>query len=142
MIIVPILITDYSIISIILNFLLMHWVAGFILSCIFQPAHVMESSTYSNVEGDSNIPNDWATNQVLNTVNFAPKAKAFTWFVGGLNYQVEHHLFPSICHVHYTKLSKIVKETAEEFNLPYHVQPTFISALWYHMKMLKQLGKA
>ncbi len=142
MIVVPILVTDHSLISIILNFLLMHWVAGFILSCIFQPAHIMESSTYSSVDSDSNIPNDWATNQVLNTVNFAPKARVFTWFVGGLNYQVEHHLFPSICHVHYTKLSKIVKETAEEFNLPYHVQPTFVSALWNHMKMLKELGRA
>lgn len=142
MIVVPVVVTDYSFISIILNFLLMHWVAGFILSCIFQPAHVMESSTYSSVDGDENIPHDWATNQVLNTVNFAPKNKILTWFVGGLNYQVEHHLFPSICHVHYTKLSKIVKETAEEFNLPYHVQPTFRSALWYHMKMLKQLGRA
>ena len=67
----------------------------------------MESSTYSSVEGDENIPHDWATNQVLNTVNFATNNKLFTWFVGGLNHQVEHHLFPNICHVHYTKLSKL-----------------------------------
>ena len=141
-IVIPIWVTDYSIVSIVLNFLLMHWVAGLILSCIFQPAHVMESSPYSSVNEEDKIPNDWASNQVRNTVNFAPNNRLFTWFVGGLNYQVEHHLFPSICHVHYRKLSKIVKATAAEFNLPYNVQPTFRSALWYHMKMLKQLGRA
>ena len=120
----------------------MHWVAGFILSCVFQPAHVMESSPYSDAKAGDSIPNDWASHQVMNTVNFAPKNRLLTWYVGGLNYQVEHHLFPSICHIHYRKLSKIVKATAEEFNLPYHVMPTFRSALWYHMKMLKQLGRA
>lgn len=141
-IILPIWLTEYSVLNVLLNFLVMHWVAGFILSCVFQPAHVMESSPYSDAKAGDSIPNDWASHQVMNTVNFAPKNRLLTWYVGGLNYQVEHHLFPSICHIHYRKLSKIVKATAEEFNLPYHVMPTFRSALWYHMKMLKQLGRA
>ena len=141
-IVVPALVTNFSIVAVLLNFLAMHWVAGFILSCIFQPAHVMESSTYSDAKSGESISTDWASHQVMNTVNFAPKNRLLTWYVGGLNYQVEHHLFPSICHIHYRQLSKIVKSTAEEFNLPYHVMPTFRAALWYHMKMLKQLGRA
>lgn len=140
--VIPMVFSEVSVLTIVLNFLLMHWIAGFMLSCIFQPAHVMECATYSDVKGGEEIPRDWASHQVMNTVNFAITNKPFTWFVGGLNHQVEHHLFPNICHVHYTKLSKIVKETAAEYNLPYHAQPTFRSALWYHMKMLKQLGKA
>jgi linoleoyl-CoA desaturase len=137
----PILLTEATVLTVVLNFFLMHFVAGVILSSIFQPAHVMEISSYSNAKGGEAIPTDWASHQVMNTVNFATKNKLFTWFVGGLNHQVEHHLFPSICHVHYTKLSRIVRETAEEFNLPYHSLPTFRSAIWSHMKMLKQLGK-
>jgi len=140
-IVLPIWLTDATFLIVVLNFSLMHFVAGLILSCIFQPAHVMEVSTYSKVGEGETIPTDWASHQVMNTVNFATKNKLFTWFVGGLNHQVEHHLFPSICHVHYTKLSRIVKETAAEFNLPYHNIPTFRSAIWTHMKMLKQLGR-
>jgi linoleoyl-CoA desaturase len=63
------------------------------------------------------------------------------WFIGGLNFQVEHHLFPNICHVHYKKLSKIVKATAAEYGLPYHSEPTFFSAIKSHFKMLYLLGK-
>jgi len=78
----------------------------------------------------------------LTTTNFAPKSRLFSWFIGGLNYQIEHHLFPNICHVHYKKLSAIVKKTAEEFNLPYHVQPTFFDAIKIHWAMLRGLGMA
>ncbi|MEZ4891343.1 MAG: fatty acid desaturase, partial [Crocinitomicaceae bacterium] len=76
-----------------------------------------------------------------NTANFAPKAKLLSWFVGGLNYQVEHHLFPNICHVHYKNISKIVKETAIEYNLPYYSYATFFAAIKDHAKLLKRLGK-
>jgi len=87
------------------------------------------------------MENNWAIHQILTTTNFSPSSKFFSWCVGGLNYQIEHHLFPNICHVHYKKISAIVKETAREFNLPYHSQKHFASAMWNHFKMLKQLGK-
>lgn len=141
-IVLPLLLSNGSVLVTILGFFAMHWVAGFILSCIFQPAHVMETSEFLAAKKGEEITNDWASHQILNTVNFAPRNKILTWYVGGLNYQIEHHLFPNICHVHYTSLSKIVEETAKEYNLPYNVKPTFRSALWSHMKMLKQLGKA
>jgi len=88
------------------------------------------------------MENKWAIHQLMTTMNFAPKSRLFSWYVGGLNYQVEHHLFPNICHIHYKRISDIVKKTAEEFNLPYYSQPTFLGALKAHNALLKQLGKA
>jgi linoleoyl-CoA desaturase len=124
----------------ILGFFIMNGIASLILSSIFQPAHVMEECEFAIAEDDNIIKQDWAAHQILNTVNFAPKNKLLSWFVGGLNFQIEHHLFPNICHIHYKDLSKIVEKTAKEFGLPYFVQPTFRSALLYHAKMLKKLG--
>lgn len=124
----------------ILGFLVMQFIAGFILGIIFQPAHVVPTSDYPMPDNSGNIDADWAVSQLYNTANFAPGAKLFSWYVGGLNYQVEHHLFPNICHVHYSEISKIVKDTAEEYNLPYHSYKTFGQALSDHTKMLYQLG--
>lgn len=124
----------------VLGFLVMHYICGLILAMIFQPAHVVPTSNYMLPDESGNIQADWAVNQLFNTSNFAPKAKIFSWYVGGLNYQVEHHLFPNICHVHYEKLAKIVKETAEEYNLPYFSQKTFWGALREHTIMLRDLG--
>ena len=66
----------------------------------------------------------------------------FSWFVGGLNFQVEHHLFPNICHVHYKNISHIVKEKAEKHGLPYYSQKSYLQAIIEHTKMLKSLGQA
>lgn len=120
----------------------MHFIAGLILGMIFQPAHVVPETNFPVPERDLTIENDWMIHQLETTSNFAPKNAILTWFIGGLNYQVEHHLFPNICHIHYPKISKLVKETAKEFNIPYHYHRSFAGALYYHTKMLKQLGKA
>jgi len=122
--------------------LLMHLIAGFTLAAIFQPAHVIPETEFPLPDKDLTIDNNWAIHQLETTSNFAPKSTILYWLIGGLNYQVEHHLFPNICHVHYKKISKIVKATAEEFNLPYHSEPTFFSALRSHGKMLRKLGVA
>ncbi len=127
---------------IVIGFLVMHMITGLWIGCIFQPAHVMPSSEYPIPDDTGNIENNWAVHQLFTTTNFSPKSRLFNWYVGGLNYQVEHHLFPNICHVHYKRISKIVKETAKEFGLPYNSQPNFAIALMEHAKMLKQLGKA
>lgn len=128
-----------------IGFILMHLTAGLLLSCIFQPAHVMETSNYPmpvKTDTASMIEDEWAVHELSNTVNFATGNRALSWFVGGLNYQIEHHLFSSICHVHYRKIAPIVKATAEQFNLPYNTQRTFTGALLAHAKMLKKLGRA
>lgn len=124
----------------IIGFFVMHFIAGFMLGIIFQPAHVVPSSNYPKPDASGNVEADWAVNQMYNTANFAPGAKLFSWYVGGLNYQVEHHLFPNICHVHYRKISKIVRETAAEYKVPYNSFKTFGMALRAHGKMLYNLG--
>ncbi|PZX54055.1 fatty acid desaturase family protein [Algoriphagus chordae] len=127
---------------IILAFLNMHFVTGICISLVFQTAHIMSETTFPEPDEKGLITNQWAAHQLATTSNYAPKSRIFSWLIGGLNFQVEHHLFPNICHVHYRKLSKIVAETAKEFEIPYLVKTTFLKALGDHVKMLRQLGRA
>ena len=120
---------------------IMHVIAGFSLACIFQPAHVVSTSEFPTPSATHKMENSWAVHQILNTADFAPDNKLVSWFIGGLNFQIEHHLFPHICHIHYPKLAKIVHQTADEFGLPYVVNPTFTGAIIEHGKMLKKLGE-
>lgn len=141
MFIIPIFVFGIAWQHILLGFIIMHFVAGFSLSVIFQLAHVMEDCEFPEPPEDRKMENNWAVHQLLNTANFSPRSPFMNWFVGGLNHQIEHHLFPHISHIHYRKIALIVKSTAKEYNLPYNVQPTFLHALWYHGKMLRKLGK-
>jgi len=122
-----------------IGFILMHLVTGFILGIIFQTAHVVTTSDYPLPENGS-IENNWAIHQLQTTADYAPRNRVLSWLVGGLNYQVEHHLFPNISHVHYRNIAPIVKKTAEKYNLPYYVNDTFSKALGSHTRMLKHLG--
>lgn len=126
---------------VVIGFVGMHMMAGLGLAMVFQPAHVMESSEYPAPTGERIVENTWAVHQVRNTINFAPNNIILSWFIGGLNYQIEHHLFPHICHVHYPQLSRIIKQTAEEHGVPYITKPTFRSALAGHGSMLRYLGR-
>lgn len=126
----------------ILGFIAMHYIAGLTLACIFQLAHVMPDMEYPLPNDEGQLENNWAIHQLRTTTNFAQENGFMTWFVGGLNYQIEHHLFPNICHVHYRKISSIVRDTAKEFDLPYYSHKTFFKALVSHGQMLKQLGRA
>jgi linoleoyl-CoA desaturase len=123
------------------GFVILHYIAGLVLAMIFQPAHVVEETEFPLPCDQGNIENHWAEHQLRTTMNFATGDPVFSWLVGGLNHQVEHHLFPTICHVHYPKISKIIESTAKEFNLPYKKQKTFVGALWSHQVMLWKLGR-
>lgn len=125
----------------VLCFLLMHYIAGFVLSTIFQLAHVMEYNLQPLPDKEGNMENEWAVHQLLTTANFGNNNKFLTWYAGGLNFQIEHHLFPNISHVHYPQIAKIVRNTATEFNLPYHSQPSYFKALIEHLKFLKLMGQ-
>lgn len=125
-----------------LGFVILHYVAGLILALIFQPAHVVSETEFPLPDDKGSLENHWAEHQMRTTMNFATGDPIFSWLVGGLNYQVEHHLFPNICHVHYPKISKIVENTAKEFNVPYLSRKTFVGALWSHQVMLWKLGRA
>lgn len=137
---VPLLFLPFAWYWILLFFFSMHFTSGFTLTTIFQTAHVVPETNYPLPDKEGNIENNWAVHQLYTTADFAPKSRLLSWYIGGLNYQVEHHLFPNISHVHYRKISKIVKEVAAKYSLPYHVQPTFLKAVWSHAKMLKVLG--
>lgn len=140
MLVVPYLLMDITILQLLVGFLTVHFVAGFVLASIFQLAHVMEETEFPTPE-EGKVENQWAVHQLKTTLNFANRNRLFTWFVGGLNFQVEHHLFPNISHVHYRKIAPIVKNTAKEYNLPYLSEESFFRALGSHARMLYQLGR-
>lgn len=123
------------------GFILMHYIAGFILAIIFQPAHVVEGTAYPMPDEKGNLENNWAIHQLHTTTNFGHRHRLFSWYVGGLNYQVEHHLFPNICHVHYRAIAPIVEQTAREFGLPYKSKETFLDAVVAHAAQLKLMGQ-
>lgn len=139
--VLPIIFSPVSWWVTILFFLMMHFIGGLTLALIFQPAHVVPVSGFPEPDSGGNIEESWAVSQLLNTANFAPRSRVFSWYVGGLNYQIEHHLFPNVCHVHYRKIATIVRDTAFEYNLPYYSYKTFAGALFAHMKLLYKLGK-
>ena len=123
------------------GFMIMHFAAGIILTVVFQLAHTVEGTTHPLPNEAGDIENCWAIHQLNTTVNFAKGSAFLTWYLGGLNYQVEHHLFARICHVHYPNIAPIVKATAEEFGIPYLENKTFLSAFISHMNTLKRFGK-
>lgn len=123
------------------GFFLLHVVEGLTIAIVFQLAHVVENAEFPAPAEDGTMENVWAIHQVKTTANFARKSHLANWFFGGLNFQVEHHLFPQICHVHYRKISGIVKQTAEEFNLNYNEYETMFDAICSHLRMLKRLGR-
>lgn len=141
MVAIPLIFMDIAWWQLAIGFLLIHFVAGLTLALIFQLAHVMEETDFPLPENGS-LPNQWAVHQLNTTLNFANGNRVFSWLIGGLNFQVEHHLFPNICHVHYRKIAPIVKKTAEEYNLPYYSIDSFFTALGSHGRMIYKLGRA
>ena len=124
-------------------FLSLHIGQGFTLAIVFQLAHVVEETEFKFAPANETtvIENEWAIHQLKTTANFSPDNKIISWFAGGLNYQVEHHLFPRISHIHYPALSKIVKQKCIEFNLPYNSIPSLNLAIKSHFRFIKLLGK-
>ncbi|GLB50543.1 fatty acid desaturase [Neptunitalea sp. Y10] len=140
-IVIPMVFLDIAWWKVLIGFFAMHYTAGLILSVVFQLAHVVEDVETPLPEENGTLKNTWAIHQLFTTTNFSTKNKIVNWFTGGLNHQVEHHIFPNISHIHYTKIAKIVKETAQEFNLPYNEYDTTRKAIISHFKHLKELGK-
>ncbi|HAR20424.1 MAG TPA: acyl-CoA desaturase [Cytophagales bacterium] len=115
-------------------------VKGFVIGLVFQLAHVVEGTSFPEPNEEGNIEEAWAVHQMCTTANFARKNWLATFLCGGLNMQIEHHLFPKICHIHYPAISEIVRKTAIECGVPYIENKTFVGALASHYAMLKQFG--
>ncbi len=125
------------------GFMVMAMFAGFVLSIVFQLAHTVEETSFPiPLEATNDIENEWAIHQIETTANFATKNKVISWLVGGLNFQIEHHLFPKISHVHYPAISKIIKSTCEEFNVKYIEYKRMRDAIISHTLYLKRMGTA
>ena len=139
--ILPAVLTSLLWWQVILGVIIMHYMAGFILAIIFQPAHVIEGTEFPLPDETRTLENNWAAHQLHTTTNFGNNSRWFSWYVGGLNFQIEHHLFPNICHVHYRRISGIVRDTALEFGLPYKTSRTFWGALCSHGRLLRKFGK-
>ena len=128
--------------QIVVGWVLMQLIAGFLLAVIFQPAHVMEDHDYKPAEKGAVLDVDPLTHQLRTTSNFGTGSRVFTWLCGGLNHQIEHHLFPQVSHIHLRNIAPIVKQTAEEFGIPYRSSTTYWQALGRHTRMLRALGNS
>lgn len=137
---IPLIVLPQAWWVVVLGFVAMHMVEGFLLAIIFMLAHVVEEASFPLPDTEGKVENSWAGHQLRTTANFACDSNLAFFICGGLNFQVEHHLFPMICHIHYPAIRKIVKETASEFNLPYLEHPTFFGAIRSHRRLLKRLG--
>jgi linoleoyl-CoA desaturase len=140
---IPIMLLGFS--KFIVGFMFMSIVTGITLSLVFQLAHVIELTEFTDATQDVDvrmtIEDSWAVHQMRTTANFATKNKLINWFVGGLNFQVEHHLFPKISHVHYPALSPIVERISKQFGVPYHNVPNMFTAIASHVRTMRKFGQ-
>lgn len=131
----------YNPIYVVLYFLFAHFVLGLTLSIVFQLAHTVNETNFPVPDENGHMPYSWVEHQLNTTCDFAPKNSLVTFYCGGLNYQIEHHIFHKISHIHYPAISKILKQTCEEFGKPYNVNHSFLKALVSHFKFLHKMGK-
>jgi len=130
-------------VSWLVGFLIFTCVAGFVLSIVFQLAHTVEHTAFPVVNEETNrFDDEWAVHQLKTTANFATNNKLVSWFVGGLNFQIEHHLFPKISHLHYPAISKIIKQACQEYGVVYIEYPKVRYAVASHVSFLKQMGRS
>ncbi|GAB5525072.1 MAG: acyl-CoA desaturase [Roseivirga sp.] len=137
----PIMVIDLAWYWVIFGFVASHLLEGFTVAVIFMLAHIIEGTSFPEPEENGKLNMPWADLQMHTTANFAIKNKVVNYLFGGLNFQIEHHLFPKVCHVHYPKISQIVKETAKDHNLPYIEHQTFFGAIGSHIRFLKKYGR-
>ena len=121
------------------------FVSGVVLSVVFQLAHCVGEADFPSPvhtpDGGERMETEWAVHQVQTTVDFARSNRVLCWFLGGLNFQIEHHLFHKICHVHYPALSKVVEETCREFGVRYAAHKSFLSAVASHFRWVVLMGR-
>ncbi len=139
--VIPFVFSDYTWWQIGIGFVAMHMVGGFTLAVVFQLAHVVDGPDFPLADADGVLEYNWAAHQMRTTANFAVNSPINRFITGGLNQQIEHHLFPRVCHIHYQALAPIVKQTALEHGLPYYENPTFSAAVASHFRILRRNGR-
>ena len=137
MLVLPVLVMKESVLLVATAFFLVHLIVGLSVVLVFQTTHVIEDTYFPLTRGEfeNGVYHVFAT-----TADYATDNPVVGWLVGGLNHHVVHHLCPYVCHTHYAPLTRIVKETAQEFGVPYRQHATMTGAVWHHLMLLKQLG--
>ncbi|WP_158883103.1 acyl-CoA desaturase [Rhodanobacter sp. L36] len=131
----------HSIGMVLVFYTLVSAVAGLLLALVFQMAHVVEPAAFPVPDEALRLDTPWAIHQLQTTVDFARDNRALSWFIGGLNFQIEHHLFPRISHVHYPKVARVVEAACREHGVPYLVHRSFAAGIASHYRLLKRLGR-
>ncbi|WP_437918878.1 fatty acid desaturase family protein [Sphingobacterium sp. LRF_L2] len=137
-IIVPILYVGF--LPTFIGLLIAGMVCGMSLATVFQLAHVVSETEFKTINL-AKVEEEWMIHQIQSTANFATRNKVLTWILGGLNFQVEHHLFPKISHVHYPALNRIVQQTCKEYNIKYNEYKSFWSAFRSHINVIHSLSR-
>jgi linoleoyl-CoA desaturase len=139
MLVLPVVLLHKPIMLVALSFLLVHLIVGLSVSLVFQTTHTVDSTYFpaERSEFDNGVYHIFAT-----TADYATENPIVGWLAGGLNHHIVHHLCPFVCHTHYAPLTRIVKQTAEEFGVPYRQHPTMTRAIRHHLILLKQLGNS
>jgi linoleoyl-CoA desaturase len=121
-------------------FLVYQFTLGLALALVFSMAHQVENADFIAPDAVQ-INEEWAAHQMQTTVNFANTGAFWNWYTGGLNHQIEHHLFPSVSHTHYGVIRPIIRDTARQFQLPYKQFDTYRGALKSHFRFLRSLSE-
>jgi linoleoyl-CoA desaturase len=122
-------------------YLVFTMILSLVMAVTFQLAHCVEEANFSSgdeLRADKQV---WAIHEVETTVNFCPRNPVLTWLLGGLNFQIEHHLFPGVPHTHYPAISRIVRRNAERHGVRYTAQPSLWAALRSHFLHLREMGR-
>jgi len=137
MLILPVMVLGKSPLLVAGAFLLVHLIVGLAVTLVFQSTHTVDSTYFPSDRGEfeNGVYHIFAT-----TADYATENPLVGWIAGGLNHHVVHHLCPFVCHTHYAPLTRIVKETAKEFGVPYRQHSTMTLAIQHHLILLKQLG--
>jgi linoleoyl-CoA desaturase len=137
MLVLPVVVLGKPLLLVALAFLLVHLIIGLSVSLVFQTTHTVDSTYFPSERGefDNGVYHIFAT-----TADYATENPLVAWLTGGLNHHIAHHLCPYVCHTHYASLTRIVKQTAGEFGVPYRQHRTMTRAIVHHLILLKQLG--
>jgi linoleoyl-CoA desaturase len=129
--------------QVLIGFVLVMLTVGLVMGVVFQLAHINGDVSFPEPVGSpQHVENEWAVHQVETTADFAPRNWLLNFYIGGLNYQIEHHLLPHICHLNYPRLAPIVRATCEEFGIRYTCYTTWREAFACHLRELRQLGRS
>lgn len=145
MLLLPYLLLPFSFGQVLIGFLCFHFVASLTVALPLVSAHVGEHAQYPEPNVDGLMPSSWVRHQLITTTDFATSSPIVTHLFGAFNHHVVHHLFPNICHIHYPRLTEILKQTCAEFDMPYAANPTLPHAIWSHLKFLRlrsRLGRS